>query len=220
MDATGERFAYRCLPLNIANCYGWEILCPVGFTATWDGSPGLDGVTIKADDTNATAPGSHFGHGILTFHVEALFQTDPGFDLMVQGPINRPRDGIAPLTGMIETDWSPYTFTMNWQFTRPRNPVRFEKGEPYCHFFPVPRGELEKIEPRFRNIAENPGLQQEYEVWMRSRNQFNADLNKAGSRAEAQKWQKLYYRGQRPGGARTTMAGHRTRLKLRPFEWR
>ena len=23
MDASGERFAYRCLPLSIANAYGW-----------------------------------------------------------------------------------------------------------------------------------------------------------------------------------------------------
>jgi Family of unknown function (DUF6065) len=26
MDATDQRFAYRCLPLNIANAHGWEIL--------------------------------------------------------------------------------------------------------------------------------------------------------------------------------------------------
>ena len=25
MEATGNRFAYRCLPLNIANAYGWEV---------------------------------------------------------------------------------------------------------------------------------------------------------------------------------------------------
>ena len=27
MDRTNERSAYRCLPLNIANAHGWEILC-------------------------------------------------------------------------------------------------------------------------------------------------------------------------------------------------
>ena len=41
---------------------------------------------------------------------------------MVQGPINRPKDGIAALPGIIETDWSPYSFTMNWMFTRPGTP--------------------------------------------------------------------------------------------------
>ena len=64
---------------------------------------------------------------------------------MVQGPINRPKDGIAALSGIIETDWSPYSFTMNWMFTRPGTPVRFEKGEPYCHIFPVSCGALERL---------------------------------------------------------------------------
>ena len=35
MDSTPNRFAYRCLPLTIANQTGWWIKNPVGFTATW-----------------------------------------------------------------------------------------------------------------------------------------------------------------------------------------
>ncbi|MFI4960960.1 MAG: DUF6065 family protein, partial [Hyphomicrobiales bacterium] len=37
MDNIDQRFAYRCLPLSIANAHGWEILCAAGFTAVWDG---------------------------------------------------------------------------------------------------------------------------------------------------------------------------------------
>ena len=32
MDNTEQRYAYRCLPLSIANAHGWEILCAAGFT--------------------------------------------------------------------------------------------------------------------------------------------------------------------------------------------
>jgi len=35
MNATHDRFAYRCLPLNIANAHGWEVLSPAGFSAIW-----------------------------------------------------------------------------------------------------------------------------------------------------------------------------------------
>ena len=35
MDATPEAFAYRCLPLNIANAHGWELLNPSAFEAIW-----------------------------------------------------------------------------------------------------------------------------------------------------------------------------------------
>jgi Family of unknown function (DUF6065) len=90
---------------------------------------------------------SHFGHGILTFHIPCLFRTEPGIDLLVQGPVNRPKDAIAPLSGIVETDWAPYTFTMNWQFTRPGIAVRFEKGEPFCHVWPLQRGALQTVEP-------------------------------------------------------------------------
>lgn len=31
MNGTNQRFAYRCLPLNIANAHGWEILNAAGF---------------------------------------------------------------------------------------------------------------------------------------------------------------------------------------------
>jgi hypothetical protein len=154
MEATGERFAYRCLPLNIANAHGWEILCPSGFTARWNGGADGDAISIEPDPGTLAPAISHFGHGVLTFHVLCVFETDPGVDLMVQGPINRPKDSIAALTGVIETDWSPYTFTMNWLFTRPNTAVRFERGEPYCHLFPLRRGELERITPQLRSLSE------------------------------------------------------------------
>jgi hypothetical protein len=110
MDDTENRHAYRCLPLTIANSHGWEILSPAGFSAIWNGGNGLDAVTVTPDVGAEPAALSHFGHGVLTFTVPCLFQTEPGFDLLVTGPINRPKDSIAPLTGLIETDWSPYTF--------------------------------------------------------------------------------------------------------------
>lgn len=158
MDASPERFAYRCLPLNIANAHGWEILSPSGFSATWNGGAGLDAITVTPDAGMRAPALSHFGTGVLTFTLPCLFRTEPGFDLMVQGPINAPKDAIAALTGVIETDWAPYTFTMNWIFTRPNTAVRFEAGEPFCHVFPIQRGTLEDITPELHALSEAPEL--------------------------------------------------------------
>ena len=217
MEETGERFGYRCLPLNIANAYGWEILCNSGFTAEWNGESDIGAVSVLADE-GTTAPAiSHFGSGVLTFHVPCLFRTEPGYDLMVQGPINRPRDAIAGLTGIIETDWSPYSFTMNWMFTAAGTPVRFEKDEPFCHLFPVRRGALEAIEPEMRTLSDDPELKRAHDQWTASRNQFNTDLKQPGSQAVVERWQKLYYRGLYPSGERTGPSDHRTRLRLKPF---
>jgi hypothetical protein len=58
---------------------------------------------------------------------------------------------------------------MNWIFTQPGISVRFEKGEPYCHIFPVQLGELESIEPELRLLSENPELKREHDAWSASR---------------------------------------------------
>jgi hypothetical protein len=218
MDETNQRFAYRCLPLNIANAFGWEALCNAGFLATWNGGASTDAITIEPDPGTQSPAVSHFGHGILTFHLPCLFRTEPGSSLMVQGPINHPRDGIAALAGIIETDWSPYSFTMNWIFTQPDVSVRFEKGEPYCHIFPVQLGVMESIEPELRLLSENPELKREHDLWSASRAKFNTDLKEPGSDAQADKWQKLYYRGLDPGATKPPAEEHRTRLRLKPFK--
>jgi hypothetical protein len=53
---------------------------------------------------------SHFAHGILTFQLNYLFRTEPGWNMFATGPTNNPKDGIAPLSGVIEIDWLPYPF--------------------------------------------------------------------------------------------------------------
>jgi hypothetical protein len=216
MEASRQRFAYRCLPLSTANAHGWELLCSAGFGATWNGEPGMDAITIIPDSGAATPALSNFGHGVLTFHVSCIFRSEPGFDLMVQGPVNRPKDGIGPLSGIIETDWSPYTFTMNWLFTRPNTTIRFEKGEPYCHVFPIQRAVLETVNPELCLLSEEPALKQQFEQWQHNRSVFNIELRRRGSGAQEQGWQKLYHRGLTPDGSPSN-AEHRTRIKLKPF---
>lgn len=217
MDATDQRFAYRCLPLNIANAHGWELLCVTGFSAIWDGRPAIDAIRITPDPGSTPPAISHFGSGVLTFHVPCLFRTPEGTDLFVTGPINRPKDSIAALSGIVETDWSPFTFTMNWMFTRPWQPVRFDADEPFCHLFPLERGRLERLSPTIRKLSDNPELEREHKLWSESRRSFNADLKDPGSSAVQQGWQKSYFRGTTPSGE-SGAADHRSRLRLQPFK--
>lgn len=215
MDALPEAYAYRCLPLTIANSHGWEICSQVAFEATWNGGASKDDITITGSDSGLM-PTTHFGSGILTFHAGYLFQTEPGVSLMVQGPINRPKDAIYALSGVVETDWSSYTFTMNWVFTRPHVPVRFERGEPFCHIFPVHLDTLEAVEPEVEVFEDSGDLHARHRAWSESRNTFNANLKTPDSPARNQKWQKDYYRGYHSDGEQGS-DDHRTKLRLKPF---
>lgn len=214
MDNTPEAFAYRCLPLNIANAHGWEILSPSDVDAYWTGGSSVHDVVVKGDRTNGGV--SLFGQGILTFHIQALFRTPPGWDLWIGGSPNHFKSGIAPLTGIVETDWSPYTFTMNWKFTRRNHRVSFVKGEPICFIFPIRRDALERMTPRFVTLSDDSDLAMQFRAWSESRDAFQKEVADGRPRAPADKWQKRYYRGVTMRNDDPVPA-HRTKVRLKPF---
>src|SRR6516164_10637405 len=207
MDRTEQGFGYRCLPLNIANAHGWLLLNTAPFVAQWDGAQGLEAIRLSAAGVGEPLlASSHLGSGVLTFSVNALFRTEPGYDLMVTGPLNEPKDGLQPLTGIVETDWSPFTFTMNWKFTRKWSPIAFERDEPFCMIFPLHRGLVEEVEPEIRALETDREVCEAYSAWADSRRDFNKQLSLAGSPAQAQKWQKDYFRGTTPERSRAERA--------------
>lgn len=240
MDASHQRAPYRCLPLVIANQSGWLIPCPATFSAYWDGGLFKENVQILFDSAAAEkdlsalfAPivasmdvanpvvqgdariSSHFGNGVITFSIPYLFRTPRGINLWVKGPSNYFKDGVQPLEGIVETDWLPATFTMNWKLTRPHYSVRFERGEPICMLVPLPRGLADQLEPVYLPLDANPELSGEYREWERSRTAFNADLSRLQSEAVRRGWQRDYMKGLTPSGEQAEE--HQTRLRLREF---
>ncbi|MCG8469885.1 MAG: DUF6065 family protein [Gemmatimonadetes bacterium] len=215
MDALPERFAYRCLPLLIANQAGWDLLCPTGFSVRWNGKADLEAIKFKWDGDPHPAAASHFGSGVLTFTPGYLFRTPKDHNIWVKGCPNEYKDGIVPLEGIVETDWAPFTFTMNWKITRPKHWIRFEKGEPICRILPFPRHYLESVQPRTQELASDNRLSNQYDGWRQSRAQFIDDLHAHDEEAVAQGWQRTYVRGQNMSGAK--MKDHQTKLQLREF---
>lgn len=215
MDASPERYPYRCLPLNIANAFGWQLLAPFAVEIEYSGGPEREDIRVSAPDGPRDFGHfcqSHFTRGILTFHPGYLFRTDPGWNLLVSGPVNWPKDGIHPLTGIVETDWLPFPFTMNWQMTRPGR-VRFEKGEPFCQVVPVPAGGLAEAVPAIHTLDADPALKAEYEAYRDRRSEFLRDLGKREPEALREGWQKFYFRGRLPTGSRAP-ASHASKLRL------
>src|SRR6266571_7866733 len=192
MEDADKKFPYRCLPLVIANQYGWEILSTHHVRASWDGTSKPEGLYVE----NLYGDGrlhcrSHFGEGVLTFQIPFLFKTPDGWNLMVRGPTNSPKDGIVALDGIIETDWAHATFTMNWRFTRACT-VEFAMGEPICLLFPIQRGVLEMFHGEVRSLESDRELENKFRQWCASRDRFLLDLQKRRPQALAQGWQKDY----------------------------
>lgn len=215
MAATDRGFARRCLPLLVANQGGWWILGSTTLRATWNGRNGADGVLIEFSG----APGpvtvsSHFGYGIVTFSIPFLFRTPPGYDLLVRGPANLPRDGAYPLEGLVEADWTAATFTMNWKITRPFDPVEFSADDPVCMVVPQRRGELEEFVPEVLPLDDDSELAARHRAWSASRAGFLSDPPPAAPGSSS--WQRHYFQGQDVDGTEH-IDDHRRRRRLRPF---
>jgi hypothetical protein len=220
MDRTHERFAYRCLPLLIANQHGWFILNVHKIRCIWNGQPGEAALKVTCESGPREVPcpaASHFGHGVLTWNLNYLFRTSPGYNLWARGPANMFKPGIAPLEGIIETDWSVATFTMNWKMLAVNMEVEFLPGEPICMLVPVRRGDVEKFTPQVRDLDMDADLKAKYEQWSASRTQFIKDLHVPQSEARDEKWQKDYFQGH--GAAGLKAPEHQTKLALKEFQF-
>src|SRR5207253_8050013 len=145
-----------------------------------------------------------------------LFRTSPGYNLLARGPANWPKDGATPLEGVVETDWSVATFTMNWKLTRPGLPVRFEQHEPFCMLVPQPRGGLRSFRTAIRDVRSDPDIYTGVQEWEERRHRlsmqkflgsYSRDFE--DSRLE---WQQDYFRGRSPDGK--TATEHETQLRL------
>src|SRR5688572_12137527 len=190
MDRTNQRFAYRCLPLLIANQHGWFVLNVHKIRCVWDGGPSENALRVTCIEGPPEVPcpaTSHFGHGILTSNLNYLCRTSPGYNLWCRGPSNMFKPGIAPLEGIIETDWTVATFTMNWKMLAVNMEIEFLPGEPICMLLPVRRREVETFSPMVRELESEPDVKAAYEQWSASRTQFIQDLHVPNSEAREAK---------------------------------
>jgi hypothetical protein len=220
MNQTNSQFANRCLPMRIAGQAGWFILNDRLVRAKWSGGTSPKDVLIENTGSAPYAAISHFGEGILTFSIPFLFRTAPGVSMLFRGPANMPKDGIAALEGLVETDWAVASASVNWKFTRPNIWVEFDRDEPICMIVPQQLDSLERVRPCIRDIGENDELNRSHECWRQNCRDFNERLRTREPEAVKLGWQRFYFRGGAPhsGSDQIPEAGaHRNRLRLMEF---
>lgn len=218
MDDFTDRHAYRCLPLSIANTFGWEVLCPIPVEIRWNGGMAVEDIEIIGlKELPDGAPIDHFcrsnfSRGIITFHLDYVIETEPDWWLLATGPFNDPKPGATPLAGVMESDWLPYPFTMNWQLTRP-GITRFEEGEPFCFFLPVFKHALQDTELQIHRMADEPELAARHNQFREARNSFMQRIRDGDQEAIKEAWQRHYFVGRHPDGV--LAPDHLNKLRLK-----
>ncbi len=201
----------------MANTTGWELLCPMSFNAEWTGGTHQKDIRLWTDqphpDFHEFAK-SHFSHGVITFHTGYLFRTPPGWSMWVMGPPNHIKDGVQPLAALVETDWLPFPFTMNWKFTRPGR-IRFERGEPFCFVTLVQDKLVEAMDVTRRTLDSDEDLREQYRAWYEQRQDFNSKLFKRDPEAVKEAWQRFYFKGELPQETGPAPKAHVNKRRLK-----
>ena len=210
MDQTEDEYAYRCLPLNIANQHGWSVYpnSDIILKCEENTDCSKDHVKVLRDKDGLAM--SHFGFDTFTFTLPFLVRTPPGYSLWISGAPNHKMSGCQALTGIYETDWAPYSFTMNWVFTSYNQNVVFTPNDPLVFFFPIKREDITHFELSKKYIAEDEETFEHYKKWSDMRSEFNADDSR-----KPEEWMKHYFRGKYPDGSKCPIHDHTTKIKLR-----
>ncbi len=200
--------AYHCVPLNVANQYGWVVLNPAEFCVTWNGGEHKEDLQVHYhEDPIINYAQSHLSNGVLTIAPDFIIRTSENISTVIRGAPNHPIDHILPLEAIVETDWLPFSFTYNFKFMSPGE-VIFKKGDPLFSFFPIERAEIEQYNPVFSSINDDEDFKKEYEAYRDSRTQ------KAETDAP---FQKFYSRG-RSATKQYDIKNHQNQISLKSFK--
>ena len=208
MNKSRDKFAYKCIPLNIANQYGYAVLCPEDFTLDWWGGKeekDVDFQVTSKDDYFKDHLHSYFGGGTFTIHVDFIIRTPEGFSTYIRGVPNETKQGLKPLDAIVETDWLSYTFTYNFLLTEPGS-YSFKKGEPLFVFFPIERNTVENFELIESHIKNNKELLEDFSHYHNKR----IDAIKVPLKKPV--WQYFYRDGAKSSGEKVNIKNHITNL--------
>lgn len=210
MDSTSHQYAYRCLPLNVANQHGWCVYpnSDIILKCEENTDGARDHVKILKNRDNLAS--SHFGFDTFTLSIPFLVRTPPGYSLWIGGAPNHKMKHVQPLTGIYETDWAPYSFTMNWMFTTYNQNVVFTTYDPLVFFFPIKRDSIKQFELERKQLEDDPKTAEHYRKWTTMRGNFNADTDRP-----PEMWMKHYFSGKYPDGSKCPIHDHTTKIKLR-----
>ena len=208
MNESREKFAYKCLPLTVANQYGYAVLCPADFTLDWWGGKeekDVDFQVTSEEEYFKDHLHSYFGGGTFTIHLDFLVKTPEGFSTYIRGVPNETKQGLKPLDGIVETDWLSYTFTYNFLLTEPGS-YSFKKGEPLFVFFPIERGTVENFELKESRVEEDPELFTDFEDY------HNKRLESLSVQGSKPVFQNFYRNGTKASGEKVNIKNHITNL--------
>jgi hypothetical protein len=146
MDETYNKHAYQCLPMTVANVYGWEIVMEEDLVVQWDGGNTPPSILSGEVTSSGRVQAISSIIGMISINMGWVMNTEEGYNTWFSGSPNYFVDGAVALTATIPSYWWPDESQMNWKITKIGEPVTFKAGTPFCFFNIYDNSVLENVE--------------------------------------------------------------------------
>jgi hypothetical protein len=192
--------AYFCLPLTIANQYGFGIRSLHTFEATWNGGQSPADVTVRildGDSNGFQQISSHFGMGTVTIQNHMVWHAPERINLFTLDPPNMFKDGITNMNGVIEADNLKRDFTFNLKLTRVNHTITIKKGELISAVLPIQRYVADAF--TLRKGTEIFG--DSYDTYIQEQSNAYAEERRTVDRTKRHGIGRRYFKGEDPSGS-------------------
>lgn len=131
-----------CLPLTIANQYGFVVKSNWDAEIFWDGNienpPEIKSEGWQNHESIQPLLGD-FANGIITLENKFIVRTPRDTNLMIMQPPNYFIPGLHTMSAVVESDNLRRNFTFNIKVTEPNKNINIKKGDWLAAFIPIPR---------------------------------------------------------------------------------
>lgn len=138
-----------CLPLTIANQYGFVVKSNWDMEITWDGNiesaPQIKSEGWQNHDSIQPIIGD-FANGIISLENKFIVRTPRDTNLMIMQPPNYFIPGLHTMSAVVEADNLRRNFTFNIKVTEPNKVINIKKGDWLAAFIPIPRFYVDSFE--------------------------------------------------------------------------
>ena len=175
MEITGERHAYHCFPVSIANRLGWSISFPEDISFIWDGGEDLNAERVKIIEGEKYANINRANHTI-SFETGLKFVSEENVSLMTMPVPNQFIRGAQCFTTIVSSSVLPGSLPIAWMITEPNLKITIPANTPVAAVLPISLTDIQSNEL----VITNKNLQEDFNGYMKARGDAAQEKNSRG----------------------------------------
>jgi hypothetical protein len=175
MEITGERHAYHCFPISLANRLGWSISFPEDITFIWDGGMDLNAERVKILSGQKYTNINRANHTI-SFETGLKFISEENVSLLTMPVPNQFIRGAQCFTTIISTSVLPGSLPIAWMITEPNIEITIPANTPVAAVLPISLTEIQSHEL----VISNKNLITDFNNFMKHRGEEAEKRNSKG----------------------------------------